>query len=215
MSSNAAVLPQGKPGAEPSMEEILASIRRIIADDTLGTKKDEPVAAPPPAVPEPQVAMVDDDDSDVLDLADVATITSEIADVMIDDPVMDQDEELGFDPIPVVMDVSPTPPPMISPPMPPVQPVMMMPPMPVQQPQVPLNTVAALEDHILSNETGSLVTSAFQSLQRNISVPQSKSLEEIVVEMIRPMLRGWLDDHLPGIVEKLVKAEIERVARGG
>jgi len=36
-----------------------------------------------------------------------------------------------------------------------------------------------------------------------------------VVELLRPMLRGWLDDHLPGIVEKLVKAEIERVARGG
>ncbi len=50
MANNAAAFQPGQqPGAEPSMEEILASIRRIIADDSLGTKKDEtPAAAPPP-----------------------------------------------------------------------------------------------------------------------------------------------------------------------
>jgi cell pole-organizing protein PopZ len=33
--------------------------------------------------------------------------------------------------------------------------------------------------------------------------------------MLRPMLKEWLDDHLPDVVERLVRAEIERVARGG
>lgn len=206
MSSNAAAnLPQGKPGAEPSMEEILASIRRIIADDSLGTKKDEgqaPHIAPLAKDPEPQPVdvkmddmMIDDPDSDVLDLADVATVASKPAEVMVEP---DMEDDLGFDPIPVPVPV------MVAPP--PVAPV---------APPAPVNTVAALEDRILSNETGGLVATAFQSLQRNVAVPQGKSLEEIVVEMLRPMLRGWLDDHLPGIVERLVKAEIERVARGG
>jgi cell pole-organizing protein PopZ len=40
-------------------------------------------------------------------------------------------------------------------------------------------------------------------------------MDELVRELLRPMLREWLDDNLPGIVEKLVRAEIERVARGG
>ncbi|MFC3096560.1 DUF2497 domain-containing protein [Alteraurantiacibacter palmitatis] len=38
------------------------------------------------------------------------------------------------------------------------------------------------------------------------------SLEGLVREMLRPMLAQWLDTHLPGIVERLVKAEIARIA---
>lgn len=38
-----------------------------------------------------------------------------------------------------------------------------------------------------------------------------RTLEEIVREMLRPMLQSWLDDHLPGIVERLVREEIARV----
>jgi hypothetical protein len=33
--------------------------------------------------------------------------------------------------------------------------------------------------------------------------------------MMRPMLREWLEENLPGLVERIVRAEIERVARGG
>ena len=40
-------------------------------------------------------------------------------------------------------------------------------------------------------------------------------VEEAVKEMLRPMLRQWLDNNLPVMVERLVRAEIERVARGG
>ncbi len=43
----------------------------------------------------------------------------------------------------------------------------------------------------------------------------SRSLEDVVAELLKPMLRSWLDDNLPTIVERLVKAEIERVSRGG
>ena len=33
-------------------------------------------------------------------------------------------------------------------------------------------------------------------------------------EMLRPMLKSWLDDNLPGVVDRIVRAEIERVSRG-
>ena len=43
----------------------------------------------------------------------------------------------------------------------------------------------------------------------------ARTLEDLVKEMLRPMLKSWLDDNLPGMVERIVKAEIERVSRGG
>jgi cell pole-organizing protein PopZ len=42
-----------------------------------------------------------------------------------------------------------------------------------------------------------------------------RTLEDLVKEMLKPMLKTWLDDNLPPMVERLVRAEIERVARGG
>ena len=45
-------------------------------------------------------------------------------------------------------------------------------------------------------------------------VQNARTLEDLVREMLRPMLKSWLDDNLPGMVERLVRAEIERVARG-
>jgi hypothetical protein len=38
-------------------------------------------------------------------------------------------------------------------------------------------------------------------------------MEEHVSEMLRPMLQSWLDENLPALVERLVEAEIERLAR--
>ena len=44
--------------------------------------------------------------------------------------------------------------------------------------------------------------------------PQHVSAEDLVKEMLRPMLKSWLDDNLPGLVDRIVRAEIERVSRG-
>lgn len=41
--------------------------------------------------------------------------------------------------------------------------------------------------------------------------PQVNPLEELVREMLRPILKQWLDDHLPGIVDEHVKREITRI----
>jgi cell pole-organizing protein PopZ len=68
---------------------------------------------------------------------------------------------------------------------------------------------------ILSHSTVSAVESAFNSLANTVLSNNARTLEDLVKEMLRPMLKSWLDDNLPGLVERIVKAEIERVSRGG
>jgi cell pole-organizing protein PopZ len=67
---------------------------------------------------------------------------------------------------------------------------------------------------ILSRSTVSAVESAFNSLAHMVLSNNARTLEDLVKEMLRPMLKSWLDDNLPGLVERIVKAEIERVSRG-
>jgi uncharacterized protein len=67
---------------------------------------------------------------------------------------------------------------------------------------------------ILSQGTVSAVESAFNTLAHTVLSNNARTLEDLVKEMLRPMLKSWLDDNLPGLVERIVKAEIERVSRG-
>jgi uncharacterized protein len=67
---------------------------------------------------------------------------------------------------------------------------------------------------ILSHTTITAVESAFNSLAHTVLSNNARTLEDLVKEMLRPMLKSWLDDNLPGLVERIVKAEIERVSRG-
>ncbi len=69
-------------------------------------------------------------------------------------------------------------------------------------------------DALLSRSTTSAVDSAFNTLAHTVLVQNARTLEDLVKEMLRPMLKSWLDDNLPGMVERLVRAEIERVSRG-
>jgi cell pole-organizing protein PopZ len=70
------------------------------------------------------------------------------------------------------------------------------------------------ETMLMSHATRSAVDSAFNSLAQTVLVHNARTLEDLVREMLRPMLKTWLDDNLPGLVERLVRAEIERVSRG-
>ena len=67
---------------------------------------------------------------------------------------------------------------------------------------------------ILSQTTVSAVESAFNTLAHTVLSNNARTLEDLVKEMLRPMLKSWLDDNLPAMVERIVKAEIERVSRG-
>ena len=55
---------------------------------------------------------------------------------------------------------------------------------------------------------------AFNTLAHTVLSNNARTLEDLVKEMLRPMLKSWLDDNLPSLVERIVKAEIERVSRG-
>jgi cell pole-organizing protein PopZ len=162
-------------GAEPSMEDILASIRRILAEEEEEEGSEEVAAAPEPT-PEPEP-----------------------------EPVMAAPE-----PEPVMAAPEPAPPP---PPPPP-------PPMPSEMEEILELTpdmVAAPE--LVSSPTFQSGADMLSELakaildQRDMSVGGSRdiTLETMVREMLKPILREWLDRNLPYLIERLVKKEIDKM----
>ena len=245
---------------EPSMEEILASIRRIIADDeakppvaekpasaAVPAKPEKPAApaakppvmkdippsaipaaqaaaakapppakpAPAPAAPAPAVSNSQDDIDALLNGLDEATTPEEIRPPLPDGDVFELTDEMAV----------PEPPP--APPQPSFQRVepqddlefaesaaaRVLHRQPAFEPP-PLESNAPPPQQILSHSTVSAVESAFNTLAHTVLSNNARTLEDLVKEMLRPMLKSWLDDNLPGLVERIVKAEIERVSRG-
>jgi cell pole-organizing protein PopZ len=87
------------------------------------------------------------------------------------------------------------------------------PPPPRQAVQAPRGAETP-ERPLMSAATTAAVNSAFGTLAHTVLVQNAKTLEDLVKEMLRPMLKTWLDDNLPSLVERLVRAEIDRVSRG-
>jgi cell pole-organizing protein PopZ len=240
---------------EPSMEEILASIRRIIADDEAkpaGAEKPEsppPAAAkpetrvppakpvmkdippsaiavakpaapaakpaPPPAPPAAASNSQEDIDAMLASLEE-ATPEAEIRPAQPDGEVFELTDEMAVPEPP-----APAPPPASS--FHKVEPqddlefaestaARALHRQPTYEP--PPFESAAPAPQILSRSTVSAVESAFNSLANTVLSNNARTLEDLVKEMLRPMLKSWLDDNLPGLVERIVKAEIERVSRG-
>ena len=73
---------------------------------------------------------------------------------------------------------------------------------------------AAGERSLLSSTASAAVDSAFSTLAQTMLVNNARTIEDLVKDMLRPMLKAWLDDNLPGLVERIVRTEIERVSRG-
>lgn len=73
---------------------------------------------------------------------------------------------------------------------------------------------SATTSEVLSGATAAAVESAFNALANTVLSNNARTLEDLVKDMLRPMLKSWLDDNLPNLVERIVRAEIERVARG-
>jgi hypothetical protein len=71
------------------------------------------------------------------------------------------------------------------------------------------------EPALLSPASGSRIGASFEALAESMLLRDPRMVERLTRELLRPMLKEWLDDHLPDVVERLVRAEIERVARGG
>ncbi|MDU0339063.1 PopZ family protein [Bosea rubneri] len=186
------------------MEEILASIRRIIADDdkpAAPAEADAEVAAEPVAlapVPEPEPEPVAEPEDDVLDLGTEASRVEDPAPVAASDDV-DFAEPVVAHPVP-----APEPEPV----QPAPQPISFVPPPLQPAPQLDMAS-------LISDQAGAAVHNAFGALANTVLSNNARTLEDLVKDMLKPMLKTWLDDNLPGMVERLVRAEIERVARGG
>jgi len=166
---------------EPTMEEILASIRRIISED------DAPAEAA--AAPEPEPAPIEEApaEDDVLELTDPIEPPAPV-------------ESLGD------IDVySPEPEPEHAPaPAPP--------PEPAPAPAFSRDEVA---DNLVGDHAAGLAASAFGSLSSALLMPKDgRTLEDVVRELLRPLLKEWLDQNLPRIVETKVEEEVHRIARG-
>ncbi|MCC6778574.1 MAG: DUF2497 domain-containing protein [Hyphomicrobiales bacterium] len=198
---------------EPSMEEILASIRRIIADDDPAKavasappapKIAEPpppklAVAPPPAPPEPERATEEIESM-------LAQAALPPAPEPIDEPasdILDLTEQMTApEEVPAFRTIDGQ------------SDLIFAEPAPEPLPPPPPRRPAVDERGLVSAATSAAVDSAFNTLAHTVLVQNARTLEDLVREMLRPMLKSWLDDNLPGMVERLVRAEIERVSRG-
>ena len=70
------------------------------------------------------------------------------------------------------------------------------------------------DEALISEPLGASVMSAFETLAATVVLQNTPMLEGVMRDLLRPMLKTWLDDNLPALVERLVRTEIERVARG-
>ena len=87
-------------------------------------------------------------------------------------------------------------------------------PMPPEQESCFLPQVQEeVQKMLVSEATGEQVARSFEELAAALG-QERRSLDEVAQDMLRPMLQEWLDDNLPTLVERLVREEIERVARG-
>ena len=64
---------------------------------------------------------------------------------------------------------------------------------------------------LMPSEVNNAVHSAWNELAQTVLVENGRTLQDLVREILRPMLKSWLDDNLPTVVERLVLAEIERI----
>ncbi len=82
------------------------------------------------------------------------------------------------------------------------------------RPGRPVAVAAPAATAIISEQAGRKVAASFGELSDALASRGRQNLDELAAEMLRPMLQDWLDNNLPTLVEKLVREEIERVARG-
>lgn len=84
-------------------------------------------------------------------------------------------------------------------------------PPPTEPPQP---AAKAADATLLSARTDAAVETAFNQLAGAMLGREARSIEDVVKDMMRPMLKDWLDENLPSLVERLVREEIQRVSRG-
>lgn len=170
-----------KDAQEPSMEEILTSIRKIIADEQNEPARPavEPTRAASPAESSRPTAAVESEEDEL-----------ELTELVAEPPA------------------KPAPPP----------PAAAAFARPSQPPERPSMSVAD-DTSLVSPATAQASTSALARLTRAVApeekppVTGGRSIEELVIELLRPQLKAWLDQNLAPLVERVVEQEIKKLAR--
>ncbi|MFC2952588.1 DUF2497 domain-containing protein [Marinicaulis aureus] len=175
---------------EPSMEEILASIRRIISEDEEDQAAPAAVKAAPDPAPAPQAPAAP---KPAEPAAPELTLTPEAARPPSAPAPAPAGQARGFgaddrfktDDIEMVREKTAAP---------------------MQH---------DTEEDILDRSAAAAASQAFQNLSQSVRISEGpgRTLEDIVTEMLKPMVKDWLDANLPGIVEEKVEEEVQRVAR--
>ncbi len=258
---------------EPSMEEILASIRRIIEDSDTGKKPGEQVANEPAPTAasriEASVIEVDAFRTELRGRSEAPVVAEPVAaepvpaaprkpmtlaevqaEIMRSSPVPAPPQEPAVEaPPPPAVEID-EPPALVAreEDRTPAEPLVtrapsaetfaslgtaVIPPAPKSAaPIAPMVTIdadeprpaapeprpsrdAAPRSSILSEKAGKQIAAAFGELSEVFAESRKKSFDDMAEQMLRPMLQEWLDNNLPTLVERLVREEIERVARGG
>ena len=189
----------GDISAEPSMEEILSSIKRIIAEDG-----EAPTRQRRPARPVPSPA-VEEDSPEVLELSDPMPLRMKVEAAAARAAESTLRAELAPRPAPEPAAAKPEP----------------VAPAPV--PAAPVAAQSGIEaddgeEAIVSPRAAEASRGSLEALSRMMVKPEPSSdgtLEGLVRDMLRPMLRDWLDANLPEMVEAMVAREIARITREG
>lgn len=219
---------------EPSMEDILASIRRIIADDQSRQapvfKRNAPslptrvVAAPPEPILSTD-SPVSEPPATVQLLPDLDDRDDEVAAVphLTPPPVSDPEPAHGTDEAAIDAIAHAGAAAILRPTFPPGSISGGSAPRQAETSRaftVPTGPAAsampsAKPEPLVSPSTAAGIESSFQALATTVFLQNTEMVEGMMRDMLRPLLKTWLDDNLPSIVERLVRTEIERVARGG
>jgi cell pole-organizing protein PopZ len=176
---------------EPTMEEILASIRRIISED-------EPAATPSSEATTASPPHGDPEMDDVLELTEPLDAPAPAPEPAYAAPEPASEFETSGDLDIYSRSEAPAPAPVAA-----------------SAPSYASSYIEEDEDQALVGAPAAQsASSAFGQLSRTVSMPaDGRSLEDVVRELLRPLLRDWLDTNLPAIVEKAVQLEVERIAR--
>ena len=164
------------------MEEILASIRRIISEDDAPADAAAPVSESEPEAEAEQAAAPaftplseEDDDDGVLELTEKVET---VGDLDVYTSASEAEEE--------------------------PEPELESPPPPAPE----------MVEGLVGPVAATAAASAFGQLSAAIQMPaDGRTLEDVVRELLRPLLKQWLDENLPGIVQSTVDKEVERIAR--
>lgn len=145
-------------GREPSMEDILASIKKVIAEEKELRSAVQVAAPPPPVSFEPEPEPEENAEAEVLELDDMIVEEMRLPAIDLGPPLVSEDAA-----------------------------------------EASRARLAALQEAAAAAPPP----------------PSVNPLEQMVRDMLRPMLKEWLDQHLPGIVDEHVKREIGRITGQG